>query len=117
MLQNHILVPFVLLISLLLCGGCAKKEEEKSKCIRGELSMTVRFSQDLKASDASDRWDCPTRLSTSGAAPPVDAWGGGAEPHWDPLLIVRLNKKKTEPLRKGDEDKCVYTWEQNCAGE
>jgi hypothetical protein len=104
-----------LVIGLLCLAGCGKKEDTtKDECKTGQLQISVKFSKDLGASGAPDRFGCPTRLSTQGASPPIDAWVGGTEAHWGPVLIVQLDKEATKPVREKEEDKCIYTWRQNC---
>lgn len=109
-------VLFLAAAMLVTAPGCSKSESDNkaNKCKTGELQMSAKVSKDLGAPGAPDRLDCPTRLTTQGAGPPMEAWVGGAEAYWGSELIVLLNKEKTEPNRKKGESVCFYDWKQGC---
>lgn len=97
--------------------GCSKKEDSSTpKCFKGELQVSVKIAGELRAGSTPERFDCPTRLSTTGARPPDGSWVGDLSPFWGPELIVQLDLKQTEPVRKAGEDKCIYSWSQGCGG-
>ena len=107
-------VLFLAAGTLITAPGCSKSESEHKaqKCHTGELKISAKVSKTMGAAGAPDRFDCPTRLSTQGAGPPMESWVGGAEAYWGPELIVLLNKEKTEPNRKKGEADCFYDWKQ-----
>jgi len=122
--------------ALLLGAGCSKPKPAQKTCVQGQLRVSTTIAHALKDHDAHDRLGCPSRLTTEGAGPPIEAWVGGTEAYWGPDLVVQLDKAQTKALRdkstadegaadrgasgaaaNGDKPakaQCIYTWSQNC---